>query len=400
MVHSPLPSPSSFASLWNLDPDVVFLNHGSFGACPHPILERQNIYRQQMEQEPVRFFIRELEPLQEQARRTLAGFTGAKTDDLVFVRNATEAVNTIFRSLRFRPGDEILITNHIYGACRRIAEYISGQTGARIREACYPFPLDDSGRITAAILQQVTPRTRIALIDHITSPTALVQPVDEIVRELDQRGIDTLIDGAHALGSIPLNLDAIGAAYYTANCHKWLCGPKSAAILHVRNDKQKEIIPLIISHAGARAELFAERFYWPATYDPSPILCPADCVGFGNSLFPGGWTEWMDRNRKLTLEARTLLCSIMGIPLPCPDNLIASMATLPLPTPDIIPDISYKRTGLFQDMLINRHHIEVPAWFWGGPPRQILRISAQLYNSMEQYRYLGEALVSNLLPGL
>jgi len=393
------PSSSPFVSLWNLDQDVVFLNHGSFGACPASILDRQSLYRQQMEAEPIRFFIRELEPLQEQAREIMARFCSAHHEDLVFVPNATAGVNIVLRSLRFQPGDEILITNHIYGACRRVVEYICDETGAVIREAFYPFPIDNPGKITEAILDAVTPHTRLVLIDHITSPTALILPVEEIVHELNQRGVDTLVDGAHALGSIPLDLKTIGAAYYTANCHKWLCGPKSAAILHVRRDKQKDIVPLTISHTGARAESFAERFYWPATHDPSPILCAADCIGFGNSLFPGGWTEWMNRNRTMTLEARTMLCSALNIPLPCPDRLIASMATLPLPTPATIPDISYKSTGPFQDLLFREYHIEVPAWFWGSPPQQILRISAQLYNSLEQYQYLEKVLKENL-PGL
>ena len=388
--------PSSF---WILEKGLIYLNHGSFGAAPGWILNRQQEYRNRMESNPVRFMIRELESLHLDARKKLAAFTGAQTDDLVFVQNTTSSVNTVLRSLNFSPGDEILITNHIYPACRKIVEYVCEQTGAGVAEARYPFPLQDQGEILRAILQKVTPKTRIALIDHITSPTALVQPVEEIVRELDHRGVDTLVDGAHALGSIQVNLDRIGAAYYTANCHKWLCAPKSAAILHVREDRQKEIIPLVISHAGHRAEPFAERFYWPATWDPSPALCAADMVGFMDSLLPGGWPELLSRNRSMCLMARELLCSRLGIEKPCPDSLIASMATIPLPTPDEIPVITYKGTGPVKDRLFREHGIEVPVWFWGDPPMHILRISAQLYNSIEQYRALGEAMVTVLRQG-
>jgi isopenicillin-N epimerase len=386
------PGTSEYAPLWPLDPDVVYLNHGSFGACPKWILERQDAYRMKLEQEPVRFILREFEPMQQKAREKLAEFTGAHADDVVFVQNATTAVNTVFRSLKFKPGDEILITNHIYPACRRTLEYVCEQTGAVLREACNPFPLDDPEQIAEAILQAVTPKVRIALIDHITAATALVQPVKEIVRELDKRGIDTMVDGAHALGTVPINLDDLGAAYYTGNCHKWLCAPKASAILHIRKDKQKGIVPMVISHAGAHAEPFSERFFWPATFDPSPLLCAPDMVDYVGSLLPGGWTEVMDRNRNLCLEARNILCNVLDVNKPTPDLMVASLATVLLPTPDKIPSSGYKGADPLQTHLFQEYGIEVPVWYWGDPPKRLLRISAQLYNNIEQYRYLGERL--------
>lgn len=334
--------------------------------------------------------------MQESARAKLAKFTGARSSDLVFVMNATMAVNTVFRSLKFKPGDKILITSHIYPACRRILEYVCETTGAVLVEAAYPFPVRDQSQVTGAILAAATSGVRIALIDHITSATALLLPVEDIVKELEKRGIDTMVDGAHALGSTPVDLNRIGAAYYTANCHKWLCGPKTSAILHVRADKQKEIVPAVISHAGAHSESFAERFFWPATFDPSPLLCAAEMVDYFESLLPGGWHEVMERNRHLCLEARQLICDQMGTDIPSPDSMIASMATIPLPTPATTPAISYKSTGKVQDLLFEKYRIEVPVWFWGDPMQQILRISAQLYNSMDQYRYLSECLVKEL----
>ncbi|MFH1160956.1 MAG: aminotransferase class V-fold PLP-dependent enzyme [bacterium] len=386
------PEPSRFASLWALEPETIYLNHGSFGACPKRILEKQLEYRQRLESQPMRFLIRELEHLHSAARQKLASFTGAQAGDLVFVQNATSAVNTVFRSLKFNPGEEILITNHIYPACRRVLEYVCEQTGAKLVEARYPFPLQDPGRITETIIRAATPKTRITLIDHITSATALVQPVEEIVRELANRGVDTIVDGAHALGSIPVTIEKIGAAYYTANCHKWLCAPKSSAILYVRPDKQKKIVPLVISHAGHRAEPFAERFFWPGTYDPTAVLCAADMVDYMGALLPGGWPELMERNRSLCLEGRELLCSTLGIDKPCPDSLIASMATFPLPTPEEIPVFDYKSCDPLQELIFREYNLEIPVWYWGESPKRIMRISVQLYNSIEQYHYLASKL--------
>lgn len=386
------PGPSELASLWALDPGVVYLNHGSFGACPKQILEKQREYQLMLESQPVRFLIREMEGLHEASRRKAAAFVNSLPEDMVFVSNATAAVNTVFRSLKLEPGDEILITNHIYPACRRILEYISEQTGAVLIEAWYGFPIESPEVVVEAILKELTPRTRIALIDHITSATALILPVEWIVNELENRGVDVMIDGAHALGSIPLDLQHIGAAYYTANCHKWLCAPKSTAILHVRRDKQKDIVPLVISHAGHRAEPFAERFYWQGTNDPAPALCVGDTINFMESLLPGGWPAIMAQNHNLCIEARSMICHELGIPKPCPDEMIASMATLPLPTPAVIPQFDYKSTDPFQDLLFRDNDIEAPFWFWSSPPQRLTRISAQLYNSFNQFRYFVEAL--------
>ena len=386
------PLPSEYSKIWSLDPGMIFLNHGSFGACPVAILEKQQGYRQRLESQPVRFMMRELETMFIQSRQKVAGFVNASADDLVFVGNVTEAVNTVFRSLRFNPGDELLTTNHIYPACRRLLEFICDQTGARLVEACYEFPISSPDIIIEAVLGKVTPKTRIALIDHITSATAIIQPVEKIVIELENRGIDTMIDGAHALGCIPLDLEKTKAAYYTANCHKWLCAPKSTAILHVRKDKQKEIFPLVVSHGGYNAQPFSERFYWPGTYDPTPALCVGDTIDYLGSILPGGWNELMQRNHQLCIEARSFLCEKLQLAIPCSDSMIASMATLELPMNDLHDRPDYKSMTLFQDYLYHQYHIEIPVWHWGIPIQQLIRIAVQLYNSIDQFRYLGEAL--------
>jgi isopenicillin-N epimerase len=391
-----LPAPSEYAQYWSLDPDAVFLNHGSFGACPHFVLEKQAQYLRQLESQPVRFLMREMEVLFDNARAAAARFVHADPEDLVFVQNATSGVNTVFRSLRFEPGDEILYTNHIYGACKRLLEFISEQTGAVLVEAVYDFPIASPDVITNAIIGKVTPRTRIALIDHITSATALIHPVETIVGELEKRGVDTMIDGAHALGSVPLNLNQLGAAYYTANCHKWLCSPKSAAILHVRSDKQKGIVPVVVSHAGFNAEPFAERFFWPGTYDPTAAICVADSIEYMESLLPGGWQAVMERNHLLCLESRDMICNLLEIEKPCPDSMLAGMATFPLPvSPDTTP-VGYKSFEPLQEFLFNEYNIEIPVWNWGSPSSRLIRIAVQLYNSPAQFRYFAEALIEAL----
>ncbi len=391
-----LPSPSEFARYWSLDEHTVFLNHGSFGACPQAILDKQQDYRRQLETQPVRFLMREMEALFDRSRRAVARFVNSRPEDLVFVQNATTGVNTVFRSLTFNPGDEILYTNHIYGACKRLLEFIAERTGAKLVEAVYDFPIDSPDVIVASILAKVTPRTRIALVDHVTSATALILPVEVIVRELEKRGVDTMIDGAHAVGSIPLDLEKIGAAYYTANCHKWLCTPKSVALLHVRSDKQHGIVPVVVSHAGHDAEPYAERFFWPGTFDPTPAICVADSIDYMASLLTGGWPAIMKRNHDLCLEARELICEMLQISKPCPDSMVASMATFPLPELRETASYDYKGFDQLQEILYRDYNIEIPVWNWSNPPSRLIRIAVQLYNSIDQYRYFGAALIESV----
>ncbi|MGZ8869151.1 MAG: aminotransferase class V-fold PLP-dependent enzyme, partial [Thermoanaerobaculia bacterium] len=202
---------------WMLDPAITYLNHGSFGATPLAILAKQDEYRSQMEREPVRFFVRELESMLDSARRELGEFLGADPDGLAFVPNATAGVNAVVRSLDLDKNEELLVTNHEYNACRNVLDLAAETTGAKVVVVDIPFPIAGPDAIVDAIVARVTDRTRLFLIDHVTSQTAIIMPVERLIDEMNRRGIDTLVDGAHAPGMIPLDLRAIGAAYYTGN---------------------------------------------------------------------------------------------------------------------------------------------------------------------------------------
>ncbi len=218
--------PSDLAALWPLDPSITFLNHGSFGSCPIAVLEAQRAWRDRLEARPIQFLARDLPGLLADARGTLGAFVGAQPDDLAFVANATGAVNAVIRSLRFEPGDELLTDDHEYNAIINILRHVAERDGARVVVARIPFPVTGEDDVVGAILGAATDRTRLAVLSHVTSPTAIVFPVRRLVAELAERGIETLIDGAHAPGMLPLDLDAIGAAWYTGNLHKWVCAPK------------------------------------------------------------------------------------------------------------------------------------------------------------------------------
>lgn len=398
---SALNRPASDAGIWALDPKLIFLNHGSFGSCPRPVLEFQQEMRDRLERQPIRFFVRELEGRLDAARAALAEFLGANPENLVFVPNATAGVNTVLRSLQFKRNDELLVTDHEYNACRNALDFVAERSGARVVVAPVPFPLKNSAQIMDAVLGRATPRTRLALLDHVTSQTGMVVPLESLVRELAGRGIDALIDGAHAPGMLPLNLAELGAAYYTGNCHKWLCAPKGAGFLHVCRDRQKFIRPLSVSHGANSSRTDRSRFLiefgWTGTWDPTAFLCVPEALRVVGSLLPGRWPEVMQRNRALALAGRALLCEALGIGSPCPDMLIGSLASVPISdATSIQPPKSPLYLDPLQERLVAEYGIEAPVIPWPAPPRRLLRISAQLYNALPQYECLADALKSLL----
>ena len=388
---------------WGLDPEITFLNHGSFGACPLAVLEHQRQLRERMERQPVQFLARELEPLLDQARSELASFLGAAAEDLAWLSNATTGVNAVLQSLAFGPGDELLTTDHEYNACRNALEHVAGRSGATVVVAPVPFPLGSPDEVVDAVLSRVTARTRLALIDHVTSPTGLVLPIERLVRELAGRGVETLVDGAHAPGMLELSLDELGAAYFTGNCHKWLCAPKGAAFLHVRRDRRNRVRPLVISHGANSPRRDRSRYHlefdWTGTDDPTAWLSVPAAIRFMGGLVEGGWPELRRRNRRLALQARDELCRALGVEPGCPDEMVGSMAALPLPPGAPGSTTSALYTDELQSALLRRFQIEVPIIPWPAPPARLVRISAQVYNRPDQYRRLAAALVELLADG-
>ncbi len=381
---------------WQLDKDIVFLNHGSFGACPTEVLQAQSELRARLEAEPVRFMIRELEPLLDEARAVLAAFLDADADDLAFVPNATAGVNTVLRSLSLSPGDELLTTNHEYNASRNALDWVASRAGAKVVVAPLPWPQPTPESVAQAVLQHVTPRTRLVLLDHICSQTALVLPLKPLVHALREKGVDTLVDGAHGPGQVPLSLRELGAAYYTGNCHKWLCAPKSAAFLHVRRDVQAGLKPLSVSHGHNSPRTDRSRFRldfdWTGTLDPSAALCVPRALRFMGGLLPGGWPALMADNHAKALAARALLCARLGVTPHCPDEMVGAMATVGLP--DGSPSAPSPASSLdpLQDRLFYEWRIEVPITPWPRPPQRHLRLSAQVYNTHSEYQILASAL--------
>jgi isopenicillin-N epimerase len=380
---------------WLLDPEITFLNHGSFGATPLAVLAYQDECRSRMEREPVRFLVRELEPLLDEVRGQLGRFIGADPEGLAFVTNATAGVNAVLRSLKLESGDELLVSTQEYNACRNTIDYVAARSGATVNVADIPFPIDGADTVAERIVERVTSRTRLLLIDHITSQTALIFPIERIVAEMNARGIDTLVDGAHAPGMIPLDLRATGAAYYAANLHKWVCAPKGAAFLYVRQDRRAGVRPTSISH-GANSERtdrsrFHLEFDWTGTFDPTAWLAVGEALRFVPSLVAGGWPAIMRHNHALALWARDILCDALNIEKPAPDEMLGSMAAVPVPDGKPTDKPSVFGDAL-QDALLERYKIEVPVVPWPHPPKRLLRVSAQLYNQVEQYDRLAAAL--------
>jgi isopenicillin-N epimerase len=379
------------------------LNHGAFGACPKVVLDAQNRLRAQMESDPVRFFLRQMEPILDRSRQALAGLVGSEAADLVFVRNATAGVNSVLRSLRWKPGDELLLTNHAYNACRNAADYVADRSRAKVSVVAVPMPIDSPRQVIDAVMAGVTDRTRLVMLDHVTSPTALVFPIVELLALLAARGVDVLVDGAHAPGMVPLNLAQLGAAYYAGNCHKWLSAPKGAGFLYVRPDRQEGILPVVISHGlntrRPGRSLLHDAFDWTGTDDLTPWLCVAEAIRFLEST-EGGVTGLIERNHALALAGRELLCRALRIAPPCPEEMIGSMAAVPLPVdPDpaaLDPAVTPSPVWRLQTRLLERFGIEVPVYYWPTAPHRLVRISAQAYNDLGQYERLAEAMAELL----
>jgi len=389
------PPYSEHVKHWQLNSNLVFLNHGSFGATPKIVLQKQSEYRTQMELDPVRFMIDDLENLLWNSKEQLALLVGAKAKDLVFVNNATTGVNTVLFNLKIKQGDEFLTHNHAYGACKNALVHYAEKHGINVQVAEVPFPLNSEDEIIEAFVKKINNKTRFALIDHITSATGLIFPVKKLTGILQEKGIEVLIDGAHAPGMIDLNLEDIGAEYYTGNCHKWVCSPKGSAMLHVRSDKQANFHPVFTSHTYDKPvgeKRWSSQFIWAGTSDFTPYISIGDAIQFGGSLM-NDWQTLRAHNHDLTIKGRNILLKVLDVPAPVPDHMLGSLSTIPLPFAYEQPSHFFHNTHPFGKTLYDQFKIQIPIHAWPeNNTRMWIRISAQTYNSIEQYEYLGEAL--------
>jgi isopenicillin-N epimerase len=363
-----------------LDPEVAFLNHGSFGACPRPVFERYAAWQRELEREPVDFLVRRLPRLLDGARTALADYLRCSTEDLAFVQNATTGVNLAARSLDLRPGDEVLATDLEYGACDLAWDWICRRTGARYIRAAIPLPLHDPSELVDALFAAATERTRVVFVSHVTSSTALVLPVDEIVACARAHGAVTIVDGAHAPAQVPLDLAALGADFYSGNCHKWLCAPKGAGFLHVQQEHQERVDAAIVSWGYTDGGTFSERVEIQGTREPAVWLAVPDAIRYQTER---DWEHVRDRCRSLTREACEELCGLLGTEPLAPPSMLAQMAAVRLPRS--APDLS--------DALFARHCVEIPV---GGANDDLLRLSVAAYTTREEVDRLLAALVGEL----
>ncbi len=403
-----LPAPSDLAAHWAHDPSIVFLNHGSFGGTPRVMQEAQTRWREQLEREPVDFFVNQHWGVMDAARAALSPVVHAPEESLALVPNATIGVATVLANLRLAPGDEVLTNNHEYPACQNNLRRAAARQGAAVVVAEVPFPCTGPRAVIDALLAKVTPRTRAALISHVTSPSGLIFPVEELAAEFRRRGIVTIIDGAHAPGMVALDIGKINPDFYTANCHKWLCSPKGSAFLYVSAEQRAVpggFRPVILSNNAENGRAGRSQFHtdfdYIGTNDCTSLYTIPDAIDFIASIIPGGLAEVMRRNHDLVIRGRDILCEALGITPPAPDCMIGSICTLILPPHEAAHAERLKQRptryhDALQDALIDRHRIQVPVWGLPDKPARFIRISAQLYNSVEQYACLAGALKEEL----
>lgn len=394
-----IPEKGPFAKLWGLDPNTVFLNHGSFGAAPIAVLKEQDKIRNEMEKDPVYFVERRMKNLWEESIFELSRFLNADPGGMTFVTNVTMGVNTVLRSLKLSPGDEIIVPDHAYQACKNAIDYVTSRSGASTVIVRIPFRINDDSEIIEPIMSAVTSRTVLAMIDTVSSPTGVRMPFEGLVNLLQNRGVDVLVDAAHGPGIVPININKLNPAYITGNCHKWMCTPKGSAFLHIREDKRDKISPLNIGHGYSSdlpaAEKFRFEFDWSGTRDPSPWLCIPFSIGFFEDQIKGGWEEIMRNNKEMALQGRGLLCEALGTTPPTPDSMICSMSSIELPGKGVVPP-SPPDGEPIHNLLYDDYRIQVPVISWPNHNTKYIRISAHVYNTKEEFEYLSESLKSIL----
>ena len=374
--------------LFPIDWSYTFLNHGSFGSTPHEVLAEQAWWRREIEARPIEILGRRLPALMRESAAQVARFVGTDPGRLGFTVNATEGINAFLRSISWRAGDEVVLLDQAYGAVRKSLLRLEHEFGVVVCEAAVPLPVRASADFIDAVDAATSSRTRLVLIDHVTSPTALVVPVEEIVRRARDRGIVTLVDGAHAPGSIALEIDAIGADGYAANLHKWCCAPKGSAILAVSSEWRARVHPLATSHDYGRD--FTAEFDWQGTRDPTAFLAAPAALRFFERF---GWNAVRRRNHLLAAWAQSALCGMWGEePLsPLDGSMLASMAAIRVPEGLARAHAS---AAELQAWLFRVHRIEIPVIEWGG--RTHVRVSAHLHTRPSDIERLGAVIAEAL----
>ncbi|MFT4038236.1 MAG: aminotransferase class V-fold PLP-dependent enzyme [Thermomicrobiales bacterium] len=390
------PSPEALRAEFLLDPDVVFLNHGSFGATPEPVFAEYQRWQRELERQPVAFLGRNAEVYLDDARAKMAAFVGCNRDELAFNPNPTTGVNVVARSLHLEPGDEVLGTDLEYGACDRTWEWFTAKQGAHYRRAHIPLPVTSPDAIVEAIFAEVTPHTRAIFVSHITSGTALRLPVEAITQRAHQLGLLSIIDGAHAPGQIPVNLHEIGADFYASTFHKWTCAPKGSGFLYAAPQHHAWLESPIVSWGWVegreqfRADsIFISRNQMQGTRDLAAYLGAPSAVEFLNAH---DWDAVRERCHALVCDARDRIAAYFDLPQICPEETdgfgwFRQMATIPLPADT---DGVALKARLYDD-----YRIEIPITIVDDKP--MLRISIQGYNSQADVDALVEA-VQALVP--
>ncbi len=380
---------SNLRELFYLRRDIIYLNHGSFGACPRPVFEDYQRWQLELESQPVEFLGRRFEALMRAAREPLAEYVHCDPDDLVYVQNATTGLNAVARSLSLNPGDEILGTDQEYGALERTWKFLCQKSGAVYKRQPISLPVTTRENFVEEFWSGVTPRTRVVFLSHITSPTALIFPIQEIIQRARQEGIITVIDGAHAVGQIPLDMQALGVDFYSSNSHKWMMSPKGSAFLYVRREMQRLMEPLVVSWGWEKEKPGSSRFVdeqeWQGTRDIAAYLGVPAAIAF---MREHNWDQVRASSHELVRYARKAITELTGLPPISPDSSewYAQMVTLPLPECD--PE--FLKQHLYDD-----YHIEVPIGSRDG--RASIRISIQGYNTQADVDALVSAL-KELLP--
>ncbi len=370
--------------LFSFDDDACYLDHGAYGATPREVLARRMQAQARIEASPRAFFDFECRPAWTATCASVAQRFGARADDLALIENATDGVNAVLRSLRFQPGDEILITSMSYLAAAMAAKHVARESGARVVEARLPYPAPSRQACVAAIEAALTPRTRLAILDHITSATALVLPIAEMAAVCRARGVAVLADGAHAPGQIPLDVSEISVDWYVANLHKWHFAPRACGFLWARAERRENLAPAVLS--WAIGEAFPGNFWWTGTRDGSSWLSIPEAFAFADRL---GVAAIQRHNRAMVREASALLAEAWGVETSTPDEMIAAMALVPLPEGAAF-QISHDGRARIQSRLWRDHRIACPCVLFEG--RLYLRISAQIYNDRSDYERLARAI--------